>query len=146
MPPRSLREGVDSDLAMASTMAQLVTSISPEEAERLRQAMWDLALGEVVLIPVGKKAPQDARVAEITTIDDEGEMTARVYIRPPDPVMIRQLVEQNIGRPGTRVAREQEQMIQVMHAIPGWDEADEETMDVDTEGLYLRELDEDEIR
>lgn len=146
MPPRSTREGVDHDLAMATTMAQLVTSISPDEGLRLRQAMWDLALGEVVLLPVGKKPPPDSRIEELIVEGEDRLESFRVYIRPPDPVMIRQLVEQNIGRPGTRVAREQEQMIQVMHAIPGWDEADEETMDVDTEGLYLRELDEDEIR
>jgi hypothetical protein len=124
---KTQKDSIDADLQMASVIGKMVTNLSPERVDRLEEALWDKALGCVVLLDYAGKPPQNTRVLEMSVYDENGDpQKVRVYVAEPDGIMLRHLVEQNIGRPGSRTNREVEQVIQVMHAIPGWGEEDEE--------------------
>jgi len=125
VPPRSVANQVDEEEALASAVGRMIT-VTPEREEQMEAALWDLALGHAVLLPYGAKPPQGVTIETITVLDENGEPGhIRIYLRPPDTAMLKLLIEQNVGRPGSRYAREREQTILVQHAVPGWDEEEE---------------------
>lgn len=110
---------------MATAVGSILT-VDEGRAEQMKAALWDLALGHAVLLPYGAKPPQGVWVEKVSVFDENGDPAEiKVYITPPDATMLKHLIEQNVGRPGSRLAKEQEQVITVMHAIPTWDAEDD---------------------
>jgi hypothetical protein len=126
MPPRSVKTVIDEEQALASAVGRMIT-VTPEREEQMEAALWDLALGHAVLLPYAAKPPSGVEIETISVYDRDGEAKEiRVYLRPPDSAMLKLLIEQNVGRPGSRLAKEHEQVICVMHAVPAWNEEEED--------------------
>lgn len=125
MPPRSIKDTIDEEQALATAVGRMI-SVTKGREEQMETALWDLALGHAVLLPYGAKPPQGVTIENVTVMVNDEPESIRVYLRPPDPAILKLLIEQNVGRPGSRYAKEREQAILVMHAVPGWDEEDDE--------------------
>lgn len=139
-------KGESLDLGMASAVARAVTSITPEREAQLEQTIFDLAFGYCVLLPLDQKPPSSKRLEQYVVRDEDGEPEMiRVYIEPPDPQMLRTLIEQNIGRAGIRGVDRPEQEIRVMHAIPGWEDEEEEVRSVNRVESEVDEVFDEEL-
>ena len=145
MPPRSVKDVIDAEEAIATAVGRLIT-VTPEREDQMEAAVWDLALGHAVLLPYGAKPPQSVIVENVTVKDEDGEPSEiRLYLRPPDPAMLKLLIEQNVGRPGSRMAKEREQVIRVMHCVPSWDEEDEEVRHIALSMPSPGDIDDEEV-
>lgn len=124
MPGPAVRDAlcaVSGGEASILDMAQLVSDWRPAELERMRQTVLDAACGLVLAAP-GKKRG-------VAGLGDEylGEHatewgTFHLYRRAPDTGMLKVLLEQNLGKPGSRSTEKVDPVIRIYTALEGFEE------------------------
>jgi hypothetical protein len=96
----------------------VVSDFSEAELRRMRAAAIDSACGLVLASP-RKKTGKASDAGEVYLGEHETEWgTFHLYRRPPDPSMFRELLHQNLGRPGSRSPEKVDPIIVVKHCIP----------------------------
>lgn len=102
---------------VAQRLASLISDIDEAGIERMRQAIFDAACGHALFVADGRRPPAGTMEAAIY---DHGRSGYLVYVTAPDVAMLRWIVEQNIGKAGTKLAEGFDSTIEVYTAIPGF--------------------------
>lgn len=112
------------EAAASPSFARVLSDYSEDDLDDMRQACRDLARGVRVAMQVPKRAGERLGElgVELTDVVVNGVAYDQfwVYLRPPDPQMIKLIVEQNIGKPGTRAGRKVDRLLEVRHCVPGF--------------------------
>ena len=114
-----MRRGKQADEGV-QRIAGLLRDLDDKDIERLHAAIRDLAFGVLHLADGRKPGREDIPLV----LSDEHGNEYRVYQTPPDVAMIRFLVEQNIGKAGTKLADSFDPEIRVYTTIKGFGEYD----------------------
>ena len=139
-------------------LADLLTALSDEERERVRQALLDRATGHKVWAGLRKiNVPSGAQKYEVVKSLEANEIGVDpgwIYIVPPDPTALKLLVDHNQGRAPIRQNEKFDPDITIIHHVPGkrnWERAGDGAITCNkadaatTEGPTETLVDEDEL-